>query len=48
MTDKSLLAVEDLSAVAAVGFGGLELGFVVGLDIFVAELLAPAAVGRWW
>ena len=45
MTDKSLLAVEDLPAVAAVGFGGLELGFVVGLDIFVAELLAPAAVG---
>ena len=45
MTDKSLLAVEDIPAVAAVGFGGLELGFVVGLDIFVAELLAPAAVG---
>eukprot|EP00962_Isochrysis_galbana_P020738 scaffold6068_cov119-Isochrysis_galbana.AAC.22 len=45
MTDKSLLAVEDLPAVDAVGFGSLELGFVVGLDIFVAELLAPAAVG---
>eukprot|EP00962_Isochrysis_galbana_P029529 scaffold9442_cov117-Isochrysis_galbana.AAC.9 len=29
MTDKSLLAVEDLTAVAAVGFGGplIELGF---------------------
>eukprot|EP00962_Isochrysis_galbana_P054534 scaffold26111_cov112-Isochrysis_galbana.AAC.4 len=37
--------VEDLPAVAAVGFGGLELGFVVGLDVLVAELLAPAAVG---
>ena len=34
MTDKSLLAVEDIPAVAAVGFGGLELGFVVGLDFF--------------
>eukprot|EP00962_Isochrysis_galbana_P029114 scaffold9277_cov118-Isochrysis_galbana.AAC.2 len=40
MTDKSLLAVEDIPAVAAVGFGGLELGFVVGLDVLVAELLA--------
>eukprot|EP00962_Isochrysis_galbana_P011503 scaffold3223_cov115-Isochrysis_galbana.AAC.7 len=45
MTDKSLLAVQDFPTVAAVGFGGLELGFVVRLDVLVAALLAPAAVG---
>jgi hypothetical protein len=45
MADESPLAVEDVPSITIVGLGGLELRLAIGLDVLVAELGPPAAVG---
>eukprot|EP00962_Isochrysis_galbana_P044977 scaffold17579_cov134-Isochrysis_galbana.AAC.4 len=45
MADEAALAVENFPTVAALGFGFFELGLVKGLNVLVAELGSPAAVG---
>jgi len=45
MADEAALAVENFPTVAALGFGFFELRLVEGLNVLVAELGSPAAVG---